>query len=276
MRLVLLPILATALAAQIPDSRIVFEVATVKHGRPGDYSAGGSGGPGTRDPTTYSATNYPVSSLLGIAYGISSYQLAGPSWLDEERFTVAAKVPEGATKEQLGLMMRNLLIERFKLAAHLEKREVAGYQLVVAKCGPKLALSSGDPTQDDDLAKPPAPFKMTLDKAGYPELPPGRHYSMAVNKDRARWRFADESMEDFAAMLGSQIRRPIVNATGLTGRYDFVVSWSYAAMQPNAPADSGPSIFAATQKQLGLRLESKKVLVDTVIIDHIERTPTEN
>jgi len=276
MRLMLLPVILGALAAQTPDSQVVFEVASVKHGPPGDYSAGGSGGPGTRDPTRYSVENYPMSSLLEIAYGISSYQLSGPGWLDEERFTVTAKLPAGTTSEQLGLMLRNLLIERFKLAAHFEKKEVAGYQLVVAKGGPKLAASPGDPSQNDDPAKPPAPFKITLDKEGYPELPPGRHYSMAVHLSRARWRFADESMEHFARILGDQIHQPIVNATGLTGKYDFVVSWSFAAVDPNPRADSGPSIFEAIQAQLGLRLESRKTPVDTLVIDHIERTPSEN
>jgi uncharacterized protein (TIGR03435 family) len=93
---------------------------------------------------------------------------------------------------------------------------------------------------------------MTLDKEGYPELPPGRHYSMAIAYGRARWRFGDESMEHFAEILGNQIHQPTINATGLTGKYDFVFSWSYTAMQPNAPADAGPSIFAAIQEQLGL------------------------
>lgn len=276
MRLVLLPVFVCALAAQPPDSQVVFEVATVKHGPPGDYSAGGSGGPGTRDPTRYSVKNYPMSSLLAIAYGINSYQLSGPGWLDDERFTVTAKLPEGTDKEQLKLMMRNLLIERFKLAAHFEKKEVAGYQLVIAKGGPKLAASPGDPNQNDDPAKPPAPFKMTFDGEGYPNLPPGRHYSMAMANGRARWRFGDESMEEFAEYLGNQIHQPIVNATGLTGKYDFLVSWSYAEMQPNPPADSGPSIFVAIKEQLGLKLAAKKIPVDTVIVDHIERTPGEN
>jgi uncharacterized protein (TIGR03435 family) len=276
MRLVLLPIFVSVLCAQTPDSKVVFEVASLKHGPPGDYSAAGSGGPGTQDPTRYSVENYPLSSLLEIAYGVSSYQLSGPSWLDEERFTINAKVAEGATKEQLGLMIRNLLMERFRLAAHFEKREVAGYQLVVAKGGPKLAASPGDPKLSDDPAKPPAPFRMALDAEGYPVLPPGRHYSMAVDRGRARWRFADESMEHFAEMLGSQIRRPIADATGLTERYDFVVSSSFAAMQPNARADSGPSIFEAIQEQLGLKLEAKKTPIDTLVIDHIERNPSEN
>jgi uncharacterized protein (TIGR03435 family) len=276
MRLVLLPVFVGALLAQTPDSQVVFEVATVKHGPPGDYSAGGSGGPGTRDPTRYSVENYPMSSLLEIAYGISSYQLSGPRWLDDERFTVTAKLHEGATREELGLMMRNLLIERFKLAAHFEKNEVAGYQLVVAKGGPKLAQSPGEPNQNDDTAKAPAPFKWPLDKEGYPELPPGRHYAMSIAYDRARWRFADESMKHFAEILADQIHRPIINATGLTGKYDFVISWSTAAMEPNASADSGPSIFVAVQEQLGLKLESKKIPGDIVVIDHIEKAPTDN
>jgi|SRR5580698_65489 uncharacterized protein (TIGR03435 family) len=277
MRLTLLAALACVLAAQTPDSQVVFEVATVKHGPPRDYSAGGCDcGPGTRDPTRYSVTNYPMSSLLSIAYGVSNYQLSGPAWLDEERFTIAAKVPEGATKEQLKLMLRNLLIERFKLVTHSEKKEVGGYQLVVAKGGPKLAASAGDPKQNDDPEKRAAPFKFTLDKEGYPELPPGRNFSGAAGYGRARYRFADESMNDFAGVLGGHIHQPVVDATGLTGKYDFVVSWSFDATQPNAPADSGPSIFAAVQEQLGLKLESKKVPVDTVVVDHIERTPTEN
>jgi uncharacterized protein (TIGR03435 family) len=258
------------------DSQVVFEVASVKHGPLRDYSASGHGGPGTSDPTRWSVENYPLSSLLGIAYGISSYQLFGPSWLIEERFTVNAKLPEGTTKDQLKLMVRNLLIGRFKLAAHFEKRELPGYQLVVSKGGTKLAGSPGDSNQDDDPAKPPAPFKWTVDKDGYPELPPGRKYSMAMGYGRARWRFADESMEGFAGMLGDQIHQPIINATGLTGKYDFVVSWSTAAIEPNAPADSGPSIFAAVQEQLGLKLDSKKIPLDIVVIDHIEKTPSEN
>jgi uncharacterized protein (TIGR03435 family) len=272
-----LPVFVCGLAAQTPDSQVVFEVASVKHGAPGDYGIrGNGGGPGTKDPTRYSVENYPLSSLLEIAYGISSYRLVGPTWLDEERFTVNAKVPPGATKDQLKLMMRNLLMERFLLAAHFEKREVAGYQMVVVKGGPKLAASQGDPTLNDDPDKKPAPFKLTFDKDGYPELPPGRNYSMAMARDRARWRFGDESMDDFAEILGGYIHQPVLNATGLTGKYDFVISWFAAPLQANAPADSGPSLLVAVQEQLGLKLEAKKVPVDAVIVDHIERNPTDN
>jgi uncharacterized protein (TIGR03435 family) len=102
-------------------------------------------------------------------------------------------------------MMRNLLTERFQLAAHFEKREVAGYQMVVVKGGPKLAASQGDPSLSDDADKKPAPLKLTFDKDGYPELPPGRNSSMVMAKDRARWRFGNESMDDFAEILGGYI-----------------------------------------------------------------------
>src|ERR1700691_980116 len=154
MRLTLLAALACVLAAQTPDSQVVFEVATVKHGPPRDYSVGGCNcGPGTRDPTRFFVENYPMTSLLSIAYGVDNYQISGPAWLDDERFTVVAKVPEGATKEQLKLMMRNLLMERFKLAAHFEKKDVSGYQMVVAKGGPKLIASAGDPNQNEDPGK---------------------------------------------------------------------------------------------------------------------------
>jgi uncharacterized protein (TIGR03435 family) len=272
-----LPVFVCDLAAQTPDSQVVFEVASVKHGAPGDYGArGNGGGPGTKDPTSYSVENYPLSGLLEIAYGIRFYRLVGPAWLDEERFTVNAKVPPGATKDQLKLMMRNLLMERFQLVAHFEKREVAGYQMVVAKGGPKLAASPGDPTLNDDPDKKPAPFKLTFDKDGYPELPPGRHYSMAMARDRVRWRFGDESMDDFAEVLGGYIHQPVLNATGLAGKYDFVISWFAAPLEANAPADSGPSLLMAVQEQLGLKLEAKKVAVDAVIVDHIERKPTDN
>ena len=173
-------------------------------------------------------------------------------------------------------MMQNLLVERFRLAAHFEKRVIAGYQLVVAKRGPKLAAPPGGPDSDEDSEKTSAPFRMTFDNDGYPQLPPGRHYAMTIANDRARWRFADESMNHFAGILGNQIHQPILNATGLTRGYDFVVSWSAAAPQPDASADSGPTIFAAIQEQLGLKLVSAKIAVDTLVIDHIEKSPSED
>src|SRR5262249_153266 len=157
----------------------------------------------------YTIENYPMSSLLEVAYGISSYQLAGPGWLDAERFTVNAKLPEGATKGQLGPMMQSLPRERFKLAVHFEKKEISGDRPGVAKGGPKPGAPPGNPKKDEDPSRPPTPLKWTVDKDGYPELPPGRQYSMSIRNDKARWRFADESMEHFAKMVGNQIHQPV-------------------------------------------------------------------
>jgi uncharacterized protein (TIGR03435 family) len=274
MRLAWLALFVCVLMAQTPDSRAQFEVASVRHGRPGDFSAGGTGCPGA-EPTRCFVENYPMSSLLQMAYEIHPYQLSGPAWLDEERFTVNAKAPEGTNKKQFSLMLRNLLIERFQLAAHFEKRDTTGYQLVVTKGGPKLSASPGVPKQEDGSGN--AAPRIKTDREGYPEPPPGRSFWMAVDGGRARWRFVDESLDDLAERIADQmIHKPTVNATGLAGKYDFVLSYSWAAMQTDAPADSGMSLFEAVQQQLGLKLESRKVPVDTLVIEHMEKTPREN
>jgi uncharacterized protein (TIGR03435 family) len=263
----------TTTPPRIDDSKILFEVATVKHGPPRDFSAAVRGGPGSGDPTRYTIENYPMSSLLVVAYNIASYQISGPSWLDEERFTVDAKVPEGATKEQLSLMVRNLIIERFHIATHTEKRDLPGFALTVGKGGPKLTASAGEDVPDPNAP----PFKWgSKDQDGYPNLPPGRSYAMSVSYGKARWRFADSSMDRLAHMLAEQIHQPILDATGLPGKYDFTFFWSYTAMRPDAPPDSGPTVYAAVQEQLGLKLESRKIPVDMLVIDHIEKTPPEN
>lgn len=274
MRLVLLPVWVCVLMAQAPDARVAFEVASVRHGRAGDYSTGGTGCPG-EDPTRCFVENYPVSSLIELAYGIHSYQLSGPKWMEEERYTINAKAPEGSSRKQISLMLRNPLSERFQLATHFEKRETTGYELVVMKRGPKLDSSPGAPKQDEDARKEVPQIK--TDREGYPEPPPGRHSWMAVDNDRARWKFVDESMDEFAGRIAeAMLQKPTVNATGLEGKYDFLLSYSWAAMQPDPPPDSGVTLFEAVQEQLGLKLEPRKVPVDTLVIDHIEKTPKTN
>lgn len=275
MRLALLPVLVCVLAGQTPDSRVQFEVASVRHGRPGDFSAGGTGCPGA-GPTRCSIENYPLSSLLQVAYQIHAYQVSGPAWLDEQRFTVDAEAPAGTSQKQLSLMLRNLLIERFQIAAHFETKQITAYRLVVARGGAKLDKSPGPPRQPDQDSAKEAP-RIKIDPEGYPEPPPGRSFWMVVGNGRARWRFVDESMDDFAERIADgMIHKPTVNATGLAGKYDFLLSYSVAAMQPDAPPDSGETLLEAVQQQLGLKLETRKVPVDTLVIDHIEKIPREN
>jgi uncharacterized protein (TIGR03435 family) len=118
-----------------------FEVVSVKGAPPYDgrgMRVANSGGPGSKDPTRWTAENMSLSNLVSLAYRLNHYQLNAPSWLDAERYNIEARVPEGAKKEDMAVMVRHLLEERFKVAVHREQKEVAGYNLVVAKNGPKF------------------------------------------------------------------------------------------------------------------------------------------
>lgn len=233
------------------------------------------GGPGTNDPTRFSTQNLNLENLVTLAYGIEHYQLSGPDWLSQERFDIVAKVPEGATREQLWLMLRNLLEERFKLAAHHEQKEIQTYELTAGKNGPKLRESRDKP--EPDAAGPRASSGPSLDADGFPVLP-GRGSGMAATNGRARRRFVRASMEDLARALSGQLGRPVTDATGLKGKYDFTLSWVMQPLRANGDdaGNTGPDLIGAVQEQLGLRLEAKKGTVDMLVIDHIEKVPTEN
>jgi len=241
-----------------------------------------------------------LANLVTMAYGIAHYLLSGLSPGDSERFEIAAKLPAGATKDQVELMWQNLLAERFKLAVHRENKETSGYELVVAKGGLKVKESAPPPpapAATDDAAppappRPAGPPKFQLDKDGFPDLPAGRGASMIMMNGKARWRASDETMEQLAAMLGVQLDQPVKDATGLQGKYDFTLSWAnesfgggrgaLAGPDGGAPAaglaepDNGPTLLQAIQSQLGVKLEQKKTPVEILVVDHVEKVPTEN
>src|SRR5271154_7259431 len=99
------------------------------------------GGPGTADPERLTYTNIALKTILLRAYGVLNYRLSGPDWLNSARFNIVAKVPPGATKEQLTLMLQNLVVERFNLTFHHETKETLVYELTAGKNGPKLKES---------------------------------------------------------------------------------------------------------------------------------------
>jgi uncharacterized protein (TIGR03435 family) len=304
MRVILFSMFGAIAFAQTPDSEAVFEVASIKPAPPPNGQRmmfGAKGGPGTQDPGRWSAENFTLLDVLTQAYGVDRYQVTGPDWLGLERFNISAKVPEGATKEQFRLMLQNMLIERFKLAAHRDKKEMQVYELVVAKNGPKL--KEAEPQPDD--APPPGrglggPPRITFNSDGSPQMPAGRGNMMIMTGRGARMRQSNESMTDFAKMLQMQLGHPVTDATGLKGKYDFELAWSPGAggmlgrgmmmvapppppggggaPGPDAPAmeDSGPTLMSAIQDQLGLKLEPKKGSVEMIVVDHIEKVPTEN
>jgi uncharacterized protein (TIGR03435 family) len=272
-----LTILAAA-RAQTPDAKLQVEVASIKAAAPangGRMRISVHGGPGTKDPGLYTCENYPLRGLIMDAFGLKDFQLSGPDWMQSERFMVSAKIPEGASKEQFKLMMQNLLVERFKLAYHREKKEMQAYELVVAKGGPKMKESES-PLDPDE--RPARMTERKTDAEGFPVLPPGRApMMMMLMGGHATARHTAETMEEFAVSLSYDVHKPVTDATGLKGKYDFTLHWiSEGVGPPSSGDDTGPTLFRALPEQLGLRLEGKKGMVEVLVVDHVEKTPTEN
>ncbi|MEP6716303.1 MAG: TIGR03435 family protein, partial [Terriglobia bacterium] len=202
----------------------VFDAASIKPAPPplgGMMRVGTSGGPGTSDPGLFKCMNCSISMLITQAYDIQRYQLTGPSSIDGDRFDINAKVPEGATKDQFRLMLQNLLADRFKLTVHHDKKEMAAFDLVVAKNGPRLKQAA--PVDTDaapaDLPPPPpgGPQKFEIGKDGFPNLPkaPG-HPITIMMPGRARNAGASVTMGDLAKTLTGFVGgKPVVDGTGL-------------------------------------------------------------
>jgi len=246
-----------------------FEVASIRPSTPrpdglyGNYRR--SGGPGTNDPGRMILENYDIGSLIMRAYDISSsYLFSGPDWLSDIRFDVTANIPPGATKEKFLLMQQNLLATRLGLVVHREKREMPVYELIVAKGGSKLKTAA--PPDD-------APVAPSFDKDGFPVLRRGQTMFTSTG-NRAQIRSSADTMEHLAQMLSGQLQAPVQDATGLTGHYDFTMKWIPGTLRPED--DPGLSLESALPQQLGLTLRRAKGQVDVLVVDHVEKTPTEN
>ena len=146
-----------------------FEVASVRRAAPPQVGTGvhdtARGGPGTADPSQVAYTNLRLKDLLLTAYGVKGYQIAGPEWLETERYDVIAKIPPGAPKEQFPLMLQDLLVERFKISLHHETKDLPLYELGVAKSGPKLK-SWRDPPNEQPIPQQAA-WRSSFDGKGW-------------------------------------------------------------------------------------------------------------
>jgi uncharacterized protein (TIGR03435 family) len=249
-----------------------------------------SGGPGSTDPTLFTASNWSLTVLIVTAYDLKYYQFSGLPWMDSSFFDVVAKVPQGATREQFLVTLQNLLADRFKLKVHRESKEIPLYQLVIARNGQTFSTEAKKPGEERGtaaVAPSPGRAKVVLDENGFPILQPGGPPMLSMPDGHARMRATQETMEQFVNFLSFQVEKPVVNGTGLTGRYDFILSWvgnpspsipagAVGAEAPNVQAPSGLGLMGALQKQLGLRLESRKGPIDILVVDHAERDPTVN
>jgi uncharacterized protein (TIGR03435 family) len=225
-----------------------------------------------------------LKDLLMTAYDVKAYQVSGPAWLDTERYDIVAKVPPGASKDQVGVMWQSLLAERFGVKLHHASKEFKVEELVVATGGHKLKESVVD---DPDAEGPPK-----MDKNG--ELSgPGLVwiYKPGPNGPTAHGVARAQPLSKLTVTIGGQIHRPVLDKTGLTGKYDFTLDFTpdlppSAPGQPGpgpvarAPGDNasepGPNIADAVQRQLGLRLVPSKAMLDVVVIDKVEKKPTAN
>jgi uncharacterized protein (TIGR03435 family) len=267
----------------------VFDVASVKPSAPSNAFPAGGGGPGTPDPERVHMENMPMRSLIMTAYSLAPYQLSGPSWLANEKYDIDAKVPPGATREQTSVMLQNLLAERFGLRVHRETRDFTGYELAIARSGPKL--KEPEPPSPALAATLAAggrgPMKMRKDQDGLPELEPGANaMGMATTPGGNRLSARGQLLSRLVLALENDLGEPVRDRTGLTGKYDFNLTYSpvrpVAAAPPraDAPADGPsqrpPDLFTALEEQLGLKLEHKKIPVDVLVIDRLEKVPAAN
>lgn len=233
-----------------------FEVATIKPTSP-DWR----GGRFIRmtGPLQFTATNYTLRVLIAAAYNLNTQAvLGGPSWIDSDAYDIVAIAPGDVRPnlDQQMSMLRGLLNERFKLVLHREERELPVYILSVAKNGPKLRPSEAPSDEDPVVVSRIFPDRVEL---------PVRNASMG---------------QVIAVMQRSIFDRPILDRTGIRGRYDFDLEWapdeSQFDGQLRGPFDSSkPSFYTAIQEQVGLKLETAKGPVLALVIDKVER-PSEN
>jgi uncharacterized protein (TIGR03435 family) len=233
--------------AQTPtlDRSLTFEVASIKPAQPLIPNARGfipipgpSGGPGTKDP---GRINYPymtLKSVLMTAYNVKNFQVSGPSWLDSERFDIVATMPPETTKEQLRIMLQNLLIDRFQMSVHREKKELPMYSLVVIDPR-KLRESTANTTVHPDAPPPPGAPRMGPD--GFPIEPAATSPGMIMFmvSGRARLTATAQTMQALADRFSNQLNRPVIDNTGLSAKYDFTLTMRPLPMKDSWVAGPG-------------------------------------
>ena len=260
-----------------------------------------------------------LKDLISLAYKVKPYQITGPDWIASQRFDIIAKLPGGASKDDVPMMLQALLEDRFKLALHRESKEGPVLALVVGKGGPKMKESPEAPKPIDANAPlapgerqmdgPDGPMRITVNtRNGSSTMNMGAKGTVSSSMDPATRSMKIEAsqvtMGGFADMLSSLSQaaggQQVKDMTGLTGNYQVAINFSLADLMnmaraqgvnvPNLPAEAsaaatpgdaasdpgGSSSLVQAVQSLGLKLESRKAMVEQLVIDHVEKTPTEN
>jgi uncharacterized protein (TIGR03435 family) len=270
---------APAVFSQAPAPRAEFEVASVK---PSEPLTNGRVSVGVHiDGAMVRCTYLSLLNYLNMAYDVKDYQVIGPDWLGSEHFDINAKRPAGVDGDKaLRGMMASLLEDRFKMVVHRETRDLPAYALVVGKGGLKMKEVPPDP--DADASK--VDVNVTAGARGATvDLGGGASLSYGLNKLEARKVNIPSIMDSLSKFLD----RPVVDETGLTGRYNFTLEYSVSELKtmvrlsgsdasqiPDFGGDQ-PSIFTSVE-ELGLKFEPRKAPVPVIVIDSIQKTPTAN
>jgi uncharacterized protein (TIGR03435 family) len=234
-----------------------FDVASIRESAPD--SRGESFG---TDPGSLTLRNVSLRRCIEWAYRVQTVQISGPAWLMDEdgRYDIAAKAAERVSEDEMRLMMRGLLAERFGLKLHHDTKEVSVYVLSVGKNGPNF---------HDAGPKDSSKFLESTSEG-----------PLSFGEDRTGLIAARIHMSEIADRLSEPLARPVVDRTGLTARYDIRLDVSAFQSSPDADGrvrlDPIAFIFSGFQKQLGLKLEAGKDRVDFLAIDSVNRTPTQN
>jgi uncharacterized protein (TIGR03435 family) len=227
---------AQTIAGTVPRS---FDVASIKPNQTGSDSRRAGTSPGGR----FTATNVSLKLLISRAFGVPESQIErGPGWIETEKYDIAARAATSLemSREEVRPCLQALLAERFRLKFHRETKQCAVLSLGIAKNGPKLTEHSGEGASGISASSGSGKAVITGTKA---------------------------TMARLAEYLSGQAGRPVIDNTGLKGEYDFRLEWS----TEEASGSSEPSIFAALQEQLGLKLAAAKGLIEMIVIDGAER-----
>lgn len=230
-----------------------FEVATIK---PVEHDPKSSRYITMQGLNRFVEKDYTLKLLIAAAYNLNPRAISGgPAWVESDHYDIVAVTPGEVRPnhdEQMA-MLRNLLTDRFKLSFHRELKELAIYELELAKTGPKLKASTASPDEPPQLISTVYPQRMVM---------PARN----------------ATMDDFVSILQRAILdRPVVDKTGLSGRYDFDLEWAPDETQfggeiPPASAEaSAAPLFTAIQQQLGLRLEATRGPIEALVVDEVQR-----
>lgn len=269
LRCLLFASLAGAVAAQAPDTSLTFEVASVRPAghrsaddTPGQGSGGGRlGGPGTGNPGRIFYFGATLQRLVMDAFEVQADQISGPEWLASEKFDITANVAKRTSKEQSDVMLQNLLVERFKLSFHKITKDGPVYDLTVASGGPKLAPAA---------------------TGGRRGVQSARLSNGLVRRTCRSCAIAEliRAVQGFDAARLAPDR--LVDKTGLTGRYQFTLEYLQSSVNTlklsaiQSQAHSGQDVFTALETQLGLKAEKGQGPEEVLVIDHIDKTATEN